>query len=120
MTTVRIFYQDFLFENMPVDENDNPKIKIKYRNKPSGNAYQISFDKMLLMDKKFEWERLIKSILGKNVEIIDDVTIDNIEILEYKTFYLPAYYYAISKYSRSCVVVSTHDDLTYQQIDLVG
>ncbi len=114
----RVFFQDFLFENMPVDKNDNIRVKVKYGNQPLVNAYQISFDKLLLMDRKSEWKQLFKSISGKNVAIIDDVTIDNIELLEYKNFYLEAYYYVISRCSVSCVVVSVKDDLKYQQISL--
>lgn len=102
----RIFYQDFLFRDLPLDENDNPKVQIIYLKEISCLKHPLSFDKLLKMDKESEWEKLLDSIKNKDVVIIDDVYLENQELYQYKKFYLASYFHIISTYSSTCEVVS--------------
>lgn len=105
MSKEKCFYQDFLFEDLPVDEQDNPivDISVSTDNNDAG-CVVISFDKMLRMNKKEEWERLFGSITEKPVYIKDDVSLKNEEMAEYKHFYLQTYFYNLSKYCNGCCV----------------
>lgn len=100
-----IFYQDFLFENLPVDEKDNPVVTVTYADEYQETECQISFDRLLRMDKQQDWEGLCCEIADKTVKIIDDVQLENQELEQYKKFYLASYFYIISKCSSSCVIV---------------
>lgn len=99
-----IFYQDFLFEDLPVDEKDDPAVKVAYTDEFQETECQISFDRLLRMDKQQDWERLCCEIADKTVKIIDDVQLENKELEQYKKFYLASYFYIISKRCSSCVV----------------
>ena len=105
MSKEKCFYQDFLFEDLPVDEQDNPLVDLAVStdSKDTG-CVVISFDKMLRMNKKEEWERLFRSIAGKQVYIRDDVGLKNEEMTEYKAFYLQTYFYNLSKHCNGCSV----------------
>lgn len=113
----RVFYQDFLFNNLPVDEEDYPKVEVLYVKEYQGKDCKISFEQLLKMDHKEDWDKLCHEISGKSVEIMDDVHLDNSEMEYYKKFYLATYFYSISKYSSSCVVV-TEKKLSYTQMSL--
>ena len=106
MSAPKVFFQDFLFENMPVDEQDYPSIGLQYL--PEGtniSDYKIvSFDAMLRMNKRSEWNDLFKRVEDKDICIIDDVPMENDEMGSYKDFYLKAYYYNLSKYSNNLYV----------------
>lgn len=105
MGNPRVFFQDFLFEGMPVNEQDYPDIKIhRLPEETDISAYKtISFDAMLRMNKLSEWESLFAEIDNRDVCIKDDVLMDNPEMEPYKRFYLGTYYYNISKHSRACL-----------------
>ena len=53
MNDKKVFYQDFLFEDMPVDEQDYPTTELQHI--PEGadisNYTVVSFDTMLKMNK---------------------------------------------------------------------
>jgi hypothetical protein len=94
-----------MFEELPVDEQDNPLVDISVSadNNDTG-CVVISFDKMLRMNKKEEWERLFGNIAKKQVYIRDDVNLKNEEMAEYKAFYLQTYFYNLSKHCNGCNV----------------
>ena len=100
------FFQDFLFENMPVDEQDNPLVNLT--DLPTdidiGEWITISFDLMLRMEKKEEWDDLFAEVRDRDVCICDDVVLNNSEIIPYKDFYLKTYFYNISKHSRNTFI----------------
>ncbi|GAB6160513.1 hypothetical protein [Howardella ureilytica] len=106
MSEEKIFFQDFLFKNMPVDGQDYPTTELQYL--PEGadisNYMVVSFDTMLKMNKPVEWEMLFKQTENKDVCIRDDVVINNSEMEPYKLFYLKTYYYNILKHSRNLYV----------------
>ena len=106
MSGEKIFFQDFLFEDLPVDEQDNPTTELQCL--PEGadisNYMVVSFDTMLKMNKPVEWEMLFKQTENKDVCIKDDVVINNYEMEPYKLFYLRAYYFNILKHSRNLYV----------------
>ncbi len=103
----RFFFQDFLFEDMPVDEQDNPQVEIRIL--PTGSDMSlyktVSFDTMLRMNKRKEWEDLYEQTKGCDVCIKDDVLIENTEMEPYKYFYLKAYYFCLLKHSKNLYVV---------------
>ena len=102
MSDEKIFFQDFLFKDMPIDEQDYQTVELQHL--PNGTDISdyiiVSLDTMLKMNKITEWETLFKQIKYRDVCIKDDVVINNPEIERYKLFYLGAYYYNLSKHSR--------------------
>lgn len=107
MSEEKIFFQDFLFKDMPVDEQDYPTIELKYLPESTdiSNYTIVSLDTMLKMNKPTEWEILFKQTENKDVCIKDDVLINNSEMEPYKLFYLKAYYFNILKYSRNAYIL---------------
>ena len=107
MNDKKVFFQDFLFEDMPVDEQDYPTTELQHL--PEGadisNYTVVSFDTMLKMNKPVEWEMLFKQTENKEVCIKDDVVLINSEMESYKRFYIKAYYYNVKKHSRSVYVI---------------
>lgn len=104
----KLFYQDFLFRDLPVDEQENLLIDIEYYDENSeSRTKKISFDKLIRMNRLDEWNKLYSEICGKTVVIIDDVIIINNELSGYKDFYLKTYYYNISKFCNKCYVKVT-------------
>ncbi len=102
----KIFFQDFLFEGMPVDEQEFPVVDLRML--PSGidmtGYIVISFDTMLRMNKHEEWNDLYKRVQDMDVCIKDDVLMENDEMKSYKDFYLKAYYFTLSKYSNNLYI----------------
>ena len=107
MSDEKIFFQDFLFEDLPVDEQDNPTMELQYLSDGTdiSNYMVVSFDTMLKMNKPEEWELLFKQTDNKDVCIKDDVVINNSEMEPYKLFYLKTYYFNILKHSHSVYVL---------------
>lgn len=110
MSDKKIFFQDFLFKDMPVDEQDYPTIELKHLPDSTdiSNFTIVSLDTMLKMNKPTEWDDLFKRIANRNVYIKDDVVITNSEMEPYKLFYLKAYYFNILKHSRNAYVLFQH------------
>jgi hypothetical protein len=110
MAEERYFFQDFLLEDMPVDEQDYPDVIIQtyndYNSIESISDMIISFDKLLRMNKKTEWNTLFSTIKGKKVLINDDVPISNSEVKPIKEFYLGVYFYNLSKHCEECKVLN--------------
>lgn len=101
----KIFFQDHLFEDLPVDKYDNPIVTIN--EVPAGlksKCVLVSLDTLFRLNTKREWERLISNISNKRVCIVDDVSIENEEVIPYKDFYLKAYYFNLSKHCTNCYV----------------
>ncbi len=109
MSEKKCFFQDFLLENMPVDEWDYPDVEVKmcddYNNTVSSSDMIIYFDRLLRMNKKKEWEALFSKVKDKKIFIIDDVPITNGEVRPIKDFYLGVYYYNLSKHCKVCQVI---------------
>lgn len=107
MSDEKIFFQDFLFKDMPVDEQDYPIIELQHIPEcvDIANCTIISFDTMLKLNKRTEWELLFNQIENKDVCIKDDVVLNNSEMESYKCFYLKAYYYNIKKHSRNVYMI---------------
>lgn len=99
MSERKIFFQDFLFEEMPVDEQDYPIVDIKMISSDVDIAAftVVSFDTMLRMNKLEEWELLFQQLADKSVCIVDDVPLDNLEMEPYKHFYLCTYFFCLSR-----------------------
>ena len=94
MADKKVFFQDFLLNDMPVDEHDYPDVTIQtctdYSTESNSDTI-ISFDKMLRMNKQTEWDTLFSTIKGKKIFIKDDVPISNLEVKPFKDFYLGVY-----------------------------
>ncbi len=105
MKPERIFYQDFLFEDLPVDEQDNPKVDVIFSSKKDENAVNLSLDVLMRMNRREEWNDLIAKIKDKKVAIIDDIPLANKEVEPYKKMYLAAYFHYISRECIECVAV---------------
>ena len=101
----RVFFQDYLFEDLPVDKYDNPIVTIRILPANLKSlCISVSLDKLFRLNTKKEWERLLNSISNKTVCIIDDVPLDNEEMKLYKEFYLKTYYFNLAKYCKDCYV----------------
>ena len=99
----KVFFQDHLFENLPVDKDESPAVNIMYL--PAGfedKCTKISLDKLLRLKTDKEWKRLYDLVSGKTVCIIDDVPIDNEELIPYKDFYVKVYLSNLSRYCQKC------------------
>lgn len=107
MSDNKCFFQDFLFENMPVDNRDNPIVDVDYCSMINKHTYSktVSFNKLMKMDEVEEWEKLYEDIDHSIVYIIDDVPINNNEVRVYKEFYLKTYYFNIAAHCKKCFVV---------------
>ncbi len=106
MNDKKVFFQDFLLEDMPVNEQEYPDVQIKTCGEISETSsnLKISLDKLLRMNKKTEWDSLFAKVKDKNILINDDVCITNHEVDCYKEFYLGVYYYNLSKHCKECRV----------------
>ena len=104
MNRGRVFYQDFLFENLPVDEQDNPMVNVVYSSEKDNSTTEVSLDVLMRMNKQAEWNDFIAKIKGRKVVIIDDVLLMNTEVEPYKKMYLATYFYFISQNCSECVV----------------
>ena len=106
MKEPRCFFQDFLFEDLPVDEQDYPMVEIRelINGEDANNYSVVSFDTMLRMNKREEWDSLFSRLLDANVCIQDDVKVLNPEMDYYKDFYLRTYYHVLSKHCKSVCV----------------
>ena len=101
----KIFFQDHLFEDLPVDKYDNPMVTINVIPADLKSEYiSVSLDRLFRLNTKMEWEKLIHNISNKTVCIVDDVPVVNEEVKPYKTFYLKTYYYYLSKHCTACFV----------------
>ena len=101
----KVFFQDHLFEDLPVDKYDNPMVTVNVMPAElKSECVSVSLDKLFRLNTKKEWGRLISNITNKNVCIVDDVPIVNEEVKPYKEFYLKTYYFNLSKYCRTCYV----------------
>lgn len=106
MAEKRVFFQDFIFEDLPVDEYDNPAVTIdEIFDITTSEIIRVSLDRLLRMNKKQEWDDLYSRISGCVAVIIDDLQLLNDEIRPYKEFYLKSYYYNLSKYAKKCFVL---------------
>ena len=115
----KLFYQDFLFRDLPVDEQENLLIDIEYYDENSeSRTKKISFDKLIRMNRLDEWNKLYSEICGKTVVIIDDVIIINNELSGYKDFYLKTYYYktAYKKQKTHCFLLLKKFMLTFDLV----
>ena len=102
----RVFFQDFLFAEVPVDEQDFPVTAIDISGGiRHSDDISLSLDMLLRMNKKDEWNDLFHKIDNCNVCIVDDVGLVNAELEYYKKFYLYTYYINIQNNCKSCYVV---------------
>ncbi len=108
MKKKRIFFQDFLFEDLPIDEQDYPTVDFKElpENEDASDYVVVSFDRLLRMDDEKEWEELFGQAKDKSVCIKDDVPMNNSETEYYKTFYLRVYCHVLSRYCRNVYVTA--------------
>lgn len=101
----KIFFQDYLFEDLPVDKYDNPIVTVNVMPADlKSECVSVSLDKLFRLNTKKEWEKFIGNISNKNVCIVDDVPIVNEEVKPYKEFYLKTYYFNLSRYCKTCYV----------------
>ena len=108
MKTTRYFHQDFLFEGLPIDEQDYPTIVVEKlpRNEDANDYLVVSFDLLFRMNKEQEWETFFERVKNRNICVKDDVPMKNPEMDYYKTFYLRAYCYVLSRSCRNIYVTA--------------
>lgn len=108
-----VFYQDFLFESLPVDEKDNPMVDVSYITNVADitdteiitDSYKVSFNSLVEMTDEKAWLEFLESLEHyKSVVLIDDLPLQNNELLSYKEFYLKTYYFVMKKYCPNCHV----------------
>ncbi len=106
MAKERVFFQDFLFESMPVNDDEYPDVNVVYvaGDVDVSSAVCVSLDSLLRLNKLDEWESLFESVQNKDVYIIDDVKLENVELNKYKKFYLQTFYYNLSQCCNNCYV----------------
>lgn len=102
----KVFFQDFLFKELPVDKQDFPITEIidLPDSIKKSDCVVLSFERLLRMNHLYEWNRLFSSAKNKIVCINDDVILKNEELLIYKDFYLKMYIYNIMQNCKECYV----------------
>ena len=103
MKKARTFYQDFVFEEIPLDDMEYPNIMLKHGDidKPD---HTVCLSNLMAVTSKTEWDKILSSVNSKRVVLMDDIPIENAEVDPYKQFFLKAYYYWISKQAAECFV----------------
>ena len=119
------FFQDFLFEGIPVNSFDVPKIDLKYAHihdsslPLKGLSYDgcektVFLTDLLQMKSEDEWEEFLPGIsVCSSVSIVDDLPLRNSEIAEYKLFYLKAYCSIIQRHCPACYIVDATQSELY-------
>lgn len=117
-----IFYQDFLFCNIEIDDNDVPAVALKYINNVEyeidileeynlfdyayGKIRTVSFTKLMSITSEEEWAGVIAASEScDEVIIVDDCTICNPEVDAAKEFYIKTYFYIIGQHCNNCKVL---------------
>lgn len=123
MTKDNYFFQDFLFEDLPVNEQDYPDVEIIMISKDIAqtmNAEMLSLDYLLRCNKEKEWDDIFEKIKDKDVLIIDDIKLINQEMKPYKDFYLRTYCYNIERHCRKCFVMKNNQSPDYSKDTVIG
>lgn len=112
----KVFYQDFLFENMLITKDGFPDIDCDYCDYVAGckmlepgcnlNDKRLFVLLSYLMEttKEEKWYRLeeIAAQLDELI-IVDDICLKNSEMEEYKLFYIKAYLWRFSRKCHCCI-----------------
>lgn len=111
----KIFYQDFLFENILINDLDYPEAEYACIQDVAGYKYMhpqkplyaenvaVRFSMLVEMVKKDAWERFLCSVEKCNsVVLVDDMELENAELLAYKEFYLKTYYANLCLRNKKC------------------
>lgn len=121
----KIFYQDFLFENIKTDASDFPIIELEYSescpyckeyctNMQKGlyDSLSIKLSQLIELTQENDWNTLFAIVSKyKSVYLIDDILLKNDELKEYKDFYLKTYFYKIKNYCSNCFI-TVSDSIT--------
>ena len=110
-----MFYQDFLFEDLPLDSNENPMVEFQkvvnvadYEHVDPQKAFKnnkvaIDFSSLVEMTSEENWKELFQKLQSCiSVALIDDMQLKNAELIPYKEFYLKTYFLNLQKYCRQC------------------
>ncbi len=118
----KIFYQDFLFEDIKTDVSEFPIIELEYSecypyceeyytNMQKGlyDSLSIKLSQLIELTKEKDWNTLFAIITKyKSVYLIDDIPLENDEVKEYKDFYLKTYFYKIKNYCSNCFITDSN------------
>ena len=118
----KIFYQDFLFEDIKTDASEFPLIELEYfdsypyceeyyANMQKGlfDSLSIKLSQLIELTKEKDWNTLFAIITKyKSVYLIDDIPLENDEVKEYKDFYLKTYFYKIKNYCSNCFITDSN------------
>ena len=111
------FFQDFLLQNLPVDENEVFHVDLKYATEddipiPLAGPFPVdpflvmSFSKLMKIKKPESWRDLFLKIECVHiVYLLDDLFVKNEEVLPYKQFWLKVYFWNIRQHCFACYVV---------------
>lgn len=113
----RLFYQDFLYQDMTVDKNDYPDVVLEYCidvagcsivdvNKAASSPEAIiKLTKLMSIRKEEDWARLEKNVEKlKKVIIEDDIELKNSELDDYKLFFLKTYFWRLRQCCKDCYI----------------
>lgn len=117
----KIFYQDFIFKDMPTDERDYPQFELNYAASPlnclnyqdikakkadyySGFKIKIALTELMSITKAGDWQALEDYLLNcKELYIVDDIFLKNEEAAEHKLFWLKSYCCRLSRFC-PCII----------------
>ena len=87
MNKNKVFYQDFLFDSINLDEQEYPDVELTYERIENPDI-RIYLSKLMNIFTRQDWDKMSESLRRKTVVIYDDIKIINQEVLPYKMFYL--------------------------------
>ncbi|MCQ2512992.1 MAG: hypothetical protein MJ092_06385 [Lachnospiraceae bacterium] len=113
----KVFFQDFLFEGIPIDKDDKPAVELEYTDNTVMcsvvNPYQsfdyynvaLNFSDLVEMRDESDWLNMLKKIDSCNtVVLVDNMPLQNAELVPYKEFYMKTYYYTLKQHCKNCFV----------------
>jgi len=109
MNKNKVFYQDFLFDSINLDEQEYPDVELTYERIENPDI-RIYLSKLMNIFTRQDWDKMSESLRRKTVVIYDDIKIINQEVLPYKMFYLKTYYYHLKDICTKCVISSVLSD----------
>lgn len=115
--STKAFYQDFLFSDMDVTKEGFPNIEFEYCNhvadyknlklgcQQKDKKLLVKLTDLMSITEADRWKKLEKKVAGLDeLVIFDDIDLKNLELEEFKCFFIKSYLWRLSKICQCQVV----------------
>ena len=73
------------------------------------DSLSVKLSQLIELTKEKDWNTLFTLISKyKSVYLIDDISLENDELKDYKDFYLKTYFYKIKNYCSNCFISASY------------